>query len=76
MAYTLKNRHIIAILMIMAVFGDLYFVYHSQIPQLNEKELLKKNEFEIFLEKDPGWYRVNLPFEINPLRGEDIIIIM
>jgi uncharacterized membrane protein YfhO len=57
----LKNRRIIAALIIAALFIDLYLIYTPQIPRLNKSEFLKKHDYERIFEKDPGYYRVNVP---------------
>ena len=53
-----KNKSIIAGLIIAALFIDLYLTYSSQTPRTNQNLLLKKQPYELLVEKDPGFYRV------------------
>jgi len=57
----LKNGHIVAGLLIIALFIDLCLIYSPIIPKLNQFHLLQKREYELVFEKDPGFYRVALP---------------
>lgn len=63
----IKNAHIVAAILITAVFLDLCLTYSEQTPQLNQDCLLQKSMAEFAFERDTGFYRVNLPFDT--LRG-------
>jgi hypothetical protein len=53
-----KNKSVIAGLIIAALFIDLYLTYSSQTPKINQNQPLKKQPHELLAEKDPGLYRV------------------
>jgi len=57
----LKNKHIGIGLLLIVLFVDLYLTHSSQIPIQYPSRLLQKREYEIVFQKDPGFYRVNLP---------------
>lgn len=59
-------KRIVPFLIIVVLFLDLYFVHSSMIPQLKIDEGPKP--YESVFEKDPGLYRVNLPYDL-PNRG-------
>jgi hypothetical protein len=58
---SLRSKHAIAGLVIAGLFIDLYLIYPQHIPIINQNELLKKHDYEILFEKDPGYYRVMVP---------------
>jgi hypothetical protein len=53
-----KNKSVIAGLIIAALFIDLYLTYSFQAPRINQNQLLKKQPYELLPEKDPNLYRV------------------
>jgi hypothetical protein len=63
----LKNKKFVTGLIMAGLFIDLYTNYSSQIPILNQEKLTQRNVYEDTFEKDPGFYRVNVPFAT--LRG-------
>ncbi len=63
----LKNRQLIAGLIIAALFVDLYLVYAPTIPTLNNNELLQEQDYEKVLKSDKDFFRVNIPLIVSSL---------
>ena len=58
---SLRSKYTVAGLIIAGLFIDLYLIYPPHIPIINQNELLKKHDYEVLFEKDPGFYRVLVP---------------
>jgi uncharacterized membrane protein YfhO len=57
------NKSFLFLAIISLLFIDLYINNHSQIPQLNIKELIKKRNYEKVFEDEKNLIRVSLPFD-------------
>jgi uncharacterized membrane protein YfhO len=58
-----KNKSVVAGVIIAVLFIDLYLAYHSQTPIINQNEVLKKQPYERLFGNDLGFYRVASPLD-------------
>lgn len=58
-----KNKSVVAGVIIAVLFIDLYLAYHSQTPTINQNEVLKKQSYERLFGNDRGFYRVASPLD-------------
>jgi uncharacterized membrane protein YfhO len=58
-----KNKSVVAGIIIAALFADLYLAYHPQIPVINQDQVFEKQPFEYQFQKDRGLYRVASPLD-------------
>jgi len=64
LSWFLKNKSIVAGLIIAALFIDPYLIYSPHTPIINQNQILKKRPYEFLFEKDRGLYRVASSFDI------------
>lgn len=63
----MKNRgRIIPLVMVIFIFTDVFLLYAPGIPALDQKDLLKKEDFEDLFDVASGDYRVLVPISFNP----------
>ena len=59
----LKNKSVVAGLIITVLFAELYLIYHPLIPIINQNQVFEKQPFEYQFANDHGLYRVASPLD-------------
>ena len=65
----LKNKSVVAGLIIAILFAELYFFYHPTIPIINENKVFAKQPYEYQFANDNSFFRVATP--LDALLGEN-----
>jgi len=60
-----RNRTVIAGILLLVIFTDLYLAYNKTIPVQNINEILRKQPYEQILEQDKDLYRVMFPITVT-----------
>ena len=56
-------------MIVFVLFADLYLNYNHRIITVNQNELLEKTNYEQIFSENKGYDRVNIPFELIPMRA-------